>query len=289
MDNNQLIVVKQLPIIEQQLLSVKAEVEAKVSTALSMVCTEDTVKTIKEVRAVLTKDFNAYEEARKTVKAQVYEPYAIFEKVYKDCITNIFKPADTQLKAKIDEVENELKRQTEAEIDTYFIELLQASNIDFVTFKSTGINITLSASKSSLKKQAKGFVDKIVDELALIDTQDNKAEILVEYKKSLNVAQAITTVSARHKAIEDEQKRVEEVKAAADAKAAQAQAVEKAINDVTPPPLKTPTWSPIIAPTVAPIADTIYSMTITVRADIEKMKAFKKFLIDGGYEYEQHK
>lgn len=60
--------------------------------------------------------------------------------------------------------------------------------IDFVTFEQANIGITLSASLKSLKEQAKNFADRISDDLMLIQTQENKAEILVEYKNTLNVS-----------------------------------------------------------------------------------------------------
>ena len=53
------------------------------------------------------------------------------------------------------------------------------------------------------------FIDKIADDLNLIDTQEHKAEILVEYKQSLNVSNAITTVNNRFKAIEEEKAKQE--------------------------------------------------------------------------------
>ena len=44
--NKEIIIIKQLPIIEQQLQAIKTEVTAKVKMALSLVCTEDTVKEV---------------------------------------------------------------------------------------------------------------------------------------------------------------------------------------------------------------------------------------------------
>ena len=80
-----------------------------------------------------------------------------------------------------------------------------------MTFQDARINITLSASVKALKDQAKDFIDRVASDLLLIDTQEHKAEILVEYKKTLNASQAITTVSNRHKEIEQEQAKVAEV------------------------------------------------------------------------------
>ena len=182
MENN-IIQVKQLPIIVEQLHEVKAEVTAKVEQALSLVCTEDTVKDVKKVRSELNKELKDFEERRKAVKKAIMTPYEQFETVYKDCISDTYKKADTELKGKIDNVENELKEQKKAEVKGYFDEYLTATGIDFVTFENAHINVTLSASMKSLKEQAKAFIDKIVDDLNVINTQEHKDDILYEYKR----------------------------------------------------------------------------------------------------------
>ena len=52
-----LIEVKQLPVIEEQLRSVSTVIDERVKNATSLVCTEESVKTIKEIRAELNKDY----------------------------------------------------------------------------------------------------------------------------------------------------------------------------------------------------------------------------------------
>ena len=64
----ELIRVVQLPEIEEHLQSIKVAVTQKVNDALSLVCTEDTVKSVKAVRADLNKDLKDFEERRKAVK-----------------------------------------------------------------------------------------------------------------------------------------------------------------------------------------------------------------------------
>ena len=59
--NNEIMIVKQLPVIEEQLKLIKTEIEEKTSLALSMICTEDTYKEIKKLRADLKHDFEGYE------------------------------------------------------------------------------------------------------------------------------------------------------------------------------------------------------------------------------------
>lgn len=278
MDKKGIIVVKQLPIIVEQLQEVKAEITAKVEQALSLVCTEDTVKDVKKVRSDLNKELKDYEECRKAVKKAIMTPYEQFEAVYKDCISDTYKKADTELKGKIDSVENELKEQKKAEVKGYFDEYLTATGIDFVTFENANINVTLSASMKSLKEQAKAFVDKIVDDLNLIDTQEHKDEILYEYKQSLNVSNAITTVTNRYKAIEEAKAREEERKAREQAEAEAAAKVEEVVEAVAPP-------------TVEPIAPPVeeektYTLKFTVRGTMPQLKALKEFLKNGGYDYE---
>lgn len=277
MENN-IIQVKQLPIIVEQLHEVKAEVTAKVEQALSLVCTEDTVKDVKKVRSELNKELKDYEERRKTVKKAIMTPYEQFETVYKDCISDTYKKADTELKSKIDSVENELKEQKKAEVKGYFDEYLTATGIDFVTFENANINVTLSASMKSLKEQAKAFVDKIVDDLNLINTQEHKDDILYEYKSSLNVSAAITTVTNRYKAIEAAKAREEERKAREQAEAESAAKVEEVVEAVVPPTIEP------IAPPVE--EEKTYTLKFTVRGTMPQLKALKEFLNNGGYDYE---
>lgn len=201
MNNTELIVVKQLPIIQEQLKQLSIEIEQKVENAKSLVCTEETVKEVKQVRADLNKEFKDLETQRKLVKEQVLAPYMQFEEVYKQYVSDKYKNADVELKNKVDSVESELKAKKEQEIKDYFEEYKAANNIDFITYEQARINVTLSASMKSLKEQAKNFIDKIVDDLNLIKTQEHKAEILVEYKQTLNVSQAITTVTKDRKSV----------------------------------------------------------------------------------------
>lgn len=279
--SNEIIVVKQLPVIEQQLAQIKQQVAERVETVTSLVVTEDTVKAVKKARTELNAEFKAWEEKRKEVKQAVMSPYEKFEDVYNDCISNSYKTADKLLKQRIDEVENELKAKKAAEVQSYFEEYLASKGIDFVTYAQAGLNVTLSASLKSLKEQAAAFVDRIESDLKLIETfTDLKAEILVEYKKSLNVSDAITGVKARAKAVQEEQARQE---AEAEKRAAEAQRVEaiKAAIPEAPAAVEAPTEQ-----TAAPAPEQKFCIRFTVKGTKEQLIALKKFLNEGEYEYE---
>lgn len=289
-----LIVVKQLPQIEEHLKELSLEVEQKVENAKSLVCTEENVTKIKQIRASLNKEFKEVENQRKIVKEQILAPYMQFEEIYKMYISDKYKSADNDLKEKIDSTENELKNIKEQEIKDYFEEYKKANNIDFVTYSQARINVTLSASRKSLKEQAKQFIDKIVDDLKLIDTQEHKTEILVEYKKSLNVSQAITSVTNRFKAIEEEKKRQEELKRkqleeaqrrADESIRAQTEATRQALENFIP---KTEEVEETIlqAPVIEEKQEEILTLRFTVKGTRTKLKELKQFLESGGYDYE---
>ena len=270
-----LIEVKQLPVIEEQLRSVSTVIDERVKNATNLVCTEESVKTIKEIRAELNKDYKEFENKRKLVKEQVLKPYNDFENVYKECISDKFRNADIILKGKIDNVENELKAKKEKEIKDYFEEYKEANNIDFITYRQARINVTLSASMKSLKEQAKQFLDKIIDDLKLIATQEHKTEILVEYKQTLNVSQAITSVTNRFKAIEEEKKKIEQEKE-----------LQKFVVDTAKESDKYSEQIILNSPSVEEKTEEILTLKFTVRGTRTKLKELKQFLESGGYDYE---
>ena len=274
-----LIVVKQLPVIEERLKTIKQVTEAKIADALALVCTEENLVAVKEARAALRKDFQNLEDTRKMVKKAVLAPYEAFEASYKEYVTNVFNPADAKLKARIEEVETELKEAKKSEVAAYFYEYLESKGIDFVTFDNANINITRSASKKSLMEQAKAFVDRICEDLNLIETQEHKTEILIEYKKTLSVSNAITTVVNRYKAIEEAKAREAELKARQEAEQKAAEKVEAVAEALAPPTVEEPTE--VKAPTR-------YETSFKVATyDLEKLKKLIAFMEKEGIEYEQ--
>lgn len=277
-----LIVVKQLPVIEEQLKAIKELFQQGAAAALSLECTEETLQTVKKKRAELTKVFSALEAKRKEAKKAILSPYEAFEQVYRECVTEVYVPCDKELAAKIHEVEDGLKAQKRASAEEYFTEYCASKQIDFLSFDRLGISITLTASKKALREQIKSAIDKVSEELLLIATQENPDEILVEYKTSLNVAQAITLVSNRHKAIEDERRRKEAAQALAMEKAQAAAKVEEVTETIQPPKAESIEETPPI--TQKP---KVYKVAFSVIGTIEQIRALKQFLTEGEYQYDQ--
>lgn len=303
-----LIVVKQLPVIEEQLRSVKMTIQNRVNAVLSMECTEDTYREIKKARADLNAEFRELESRRKAVKAQVEAPYKAFEKVYKDCAADIYAQADRELAEKIYAVEGGLRRQKAAAVQAYFSEYRDSLRLpaDIASYDFAGINVTLTASEKSLKKQAKDYLDRIQEDLSLIDTLPDRDEVLAEYRKCMSVSKAVQAVRDRHTRIEAErQRRLEAEEVARKAQEHTAE-VDRVIAEeeelAVPEPAEAPAdefHAPVLEPDseenaaeevpTEPEATPAsrFAVAFRVVGTLDQLKAMKKFLIDGGYEYEQ--
>ena len=265
---DELICIKQLPIIEERLQLAKAAVEERVETALSLVCTEDTVQSVKKARAALNAEWKQWEEKRLEVKREIMKPYENFDATYKDCIQNVYKYADEELKAKVQSVENELKKNKGKEVKRYFCEYAKSCDVDWVKFENSGINITLSTSLKKLKEEAKAYIDKVCEDLDIIDAQtEYSAEMRAEYKAGKGASEAITTVINRHKAIKAEK-----------------DAAEKTTTEENTAVPGTIESEPLAAPTTVTDKPT-YLMTFTVRTTIEKLKELKKYMLDNNIEF----
>lgn len=293
-----LIVVEQLPIIRERLEALSVEIDEKVNNALSLVCTEETRKDVKEVRATLNKQKAELEEQRKQVKKLVLDPYNKFEEIYKKCVTDKFNYADSELKNKIDTVENGIKEEKRQEAINYFNEYKTDLKIDFVKFEDMNLNITLTVTKTNIQKAIKDYLDKIYSDLDVISIQEHREEMLVEYKQNgYDCNKAITTVLNRIEKIKIEQEKQAEL---AKKKEIEAQTVAKVDEVAT---VEEPLQAPVTigvdtgegysksAENMAeiqpkPAEEKLYTMKFTVQGTIEQLKAIKRFLESEGIKYE---
>lgn len=300
MDNAlQVITLKQLPIIEEHLQLVKSDVETRTRNAIQLVCTEETRKDVKSIRTELSKEFAEMENQRKRVKEDIMEPYNQFEAVYKECISDPYKKADAELKRRVDEVETGLKADKTKKIQSYFAELCKANNLPWLRFEQMGLKIGLSTSVNGTKTALTSTVLRISNEVLELSRYENAAELMVEYKKSLNMALALSTIRARQEQIElqkqyeaqrratlEQQRAAEEKvqKAVSEAQETQQDAAELPIEEVTAPTEETPTEAPVAVQEQA--QPTIYEVKFAVRGTIEQLKKLKQFIMQEGMSYD---
>lgn len=282
---NELIRVVQLPVIEERLRAMKEQVDARVSEALSLACTDDTLSAVKAARADLRKEFDTLEAERKAVKAAVLGPYEQFEAVYRECVSDTYTMADRELKGKISAVEDGIKSACEAELRSYFEELSAAEHVEWLVWDRMGLKIDLTSARQKsharLREKVAEFVCGVAQSVETISNMEDAEEIMAEFRQCLSIGQAIGIVQERHQRIEVERRAAEERKAVMDA---QRSAVEK-VEAAAPPVVVAP---PVAAPAEEQSCDPgeILRCTFTVRATREQLKRLKTFLNQEGIRYE---
>jgi len=288
--NENIITVQQLPVIVyERLESVGQEIDKRIA-ALDLdqqLVTEDTKKAVKDTRAMLNKELKDFEEQRKRIKEQVVAPYEAFEKAYNSFIKVKYEKADGILKVKIDEFDRRLKADKEARIRAYFTELCQANNIDFLPFERLGLNIRLNDSDKSLKDIVNTNIDNVVKSLAMIeslnDPDEYKAEILTDYKQTLDVMIAINNAKYRKQQREAELQRLEAQRAAAEQArlAAEARAKEvaplQAPEEVPAPAIQEAPAPPQEVPAPDPQEEIIH-VTLELIGTRTQLRALRQFL-----------
>lgn len=274
--------IKSVGEIESNMKEVKGYVEELNNYYKSVTFTEETLKQAKEEKAKVNKFKTEVADYRKKITAEYNKPIKVFEDTAKETEKLLSKTYNT-INQQVAGFEEEQKRQKEQEIREYFEEYKTANDIDFVNYEQAQINVTLTASVKSLKEQAKAFIDRIMDDLKLIETQECKEEILVEYKQNLNVSKSIQEVANRHKLLEEEKKKqeelknkqLEEAKRQADISIKEQElATKNALDNFV-----------IEAPKVVE-QEEILTLSFKVRGTRNKLKELKRFLIEGGYDYE---
>lgn len=276
MENKQeLIVLEQLPIIKTYLEELSKEIKIKVNNAVSLVVNEETVKDVKQVRADLNKDFKELEEQRKKVKLAIMSKYDEFEEIYKENVSDIYKSADVDLKNKIDDVENKLKEEKKEELELFAKEHFTFNNIeDVVNFNDIGLNITLSASMKSLKEQVLKFCEKISNDIKLIELEEYKEEILLEYKNNLDLTKSKLNVLTRHKQLEELRKKEEEKQLMFNEEDKIVEVVEKVIEEE------------ITAPVEIIEDEELLTVTFTITDTKENIIKLREFMKKEGIKYE---
>lgn len=270
---NEIVTIEQMPKVFEQLELVGEFIDEKLQGIEELTCTDENKKEVKDRRTEINNVLNAFETKRKEIKNKINEPYELFNKKYEETTKIKLQEASKILTEKIDKIETEQKLKKKNEVERYFNEYVVSKDIDFIKFEQLNLNITLTVSEKNLKEQVKTFIDKVVDDLNLIVTQEHNQEIMLEYKKSLNVSSAISTVLNRYKELEEQKKKDEE-------KSQREKLTQNSVQKVE---------RVIAPPTVTKNNETeeILEIAFKVKGPREKLKNLVNYLKEGEYEYEQ--
>lgn len=279
-DNTDLVpmlVCTQQPVISENLVDLQERVASIADMVNQLPRVPDSVPQVKKARADLRKYFDSLEEQRKAVKAAVMAPYNEAEAKYKALVSGPIQSADRLCKDFVDGVELEMKQACENGLRDYFDELRAANHVEFLKFEQAGIVVDMASAKQKtpkkLREQLVQFVARVASDVDRIAEMDDAEEIMVEYQKSLNVADAIGTVLDRHQRIQAQR---EADQARSIVKAAEAEAVRK-VDAVAPP----------VEVQKEPVPETnVFKCTFTVTATKPQLKRLKEFLNQEGIRYE---
>jgi hypothetical protein len=276
--NENAISLVQLPVIREQLAPLSAEIDREVTEALSLAVTPETLAQVKRVRAKIRKDFDELETQRKSLKSAIMAKYEEFEReVYKPLISIRVEEGDAELKRKISSVEGQLKQEKEDDLRDYFRELADSEHLDWLDFARGGFNVTLSKSRTALHKEADEFVGRVANDTVAINAMPDAEEVLVEYKRTLRLGEAVETVSKRHKAIEQERREREHL---AEMRRREEEAAERAREAARE--------NPVVTAPKKVEAQTVEKLTLSfsVTDTRERLKLLKSFLDGNHYQYE---
>ena len=267
---NDIVRIETMPKVFSQLEEIGKFIDEQVKDIDTLACTEENKQEVKRRRTEVNNTLKVLEDRRKEIKTKLLEPYEIFNEKYENECKGKLQSASEILKTKIDTIEEEQKKEKENELREFAEQHIQANNLqDIINFENIGLNITLSASMSSLKDQIVEFCKKIRQDLDLINLEEFKTEILIEFKESLDFAQSKMIVFDRHKKLEEAKQKLEEqVKAQKE----EEKIIEK-VEEITTP-------KEIIED------DEIIEVQFKVKGTKEQIKQIKNLIVELGIEYE---
>lgn len=287
-----LITIEQLPIIVyEKIENVGQEIEKRI-TSLELdkqLVTEDTKKALKDTRATLNKEFENFETQRKQIKEKIQKPYIEFENAYNKFIKVHYENAEQTLKTKINEFDKQIIADKEARIREYFTELCQSNKIDFLPFSKIGLKINISTSDKSLKDRVNEVIEKIKNDLSLVnnisENDEFKAEILTEYKQTFDISASISNAQYRKQQREAELQRLEAQKARAEQARLEAEAKAKEVAPLQAPEVVKPQEQIVKNEAVPAPQEEILHYTLGVSGTREQLRALRQFLETNNINY----
>lgn len=277
-DVNEIVKIEQMPKVFSQLEKIGEIIKKKTSDLDKLECTEANKQEVKSRRTEINNTLALLEAKKKEIKNKLLEPYNVFEAKYNEECKEKLQNASSILTEKINAIEVQQKLEKEQELREFADEYFSHYMIkDVVKFEDIGLNITLSASIKSLKEQTKAFCERISNDLKLIDLEEYKDEIVIEYLKNLDFAKSKMLVIERHRQLEEIKKREEELKAQQEQEQEVVEKVEEVVEEIKPPVE--------IIDVEAQEVEEVFTATFTVKTTKAKLKALKNFMESEEIEY----
>ena len=272
---NEIIVIEQLPQLFYKLEKVGEYLDEELSSIKDIVVSEESKQEVKKVRTNINNILKQFEDKRKEVKAKCLEEYNLFEEKYEQEVKGKLTTASEELKVKIDLIEFKQVEEKTCNVFDFIEEHLKANHLENVINSTqvkyfAGLKINLSTSEKSLKENALAFIERVANEVKLIEMEETSSNLLYEYKQNgFDLTKAKLTLIERQKQIEELAKQREEVQEVIKEEVK----VEEVVETITAP-------KEVIEETE------ILECQFKVKGTITQIKAIKNFLNELGVSYE---
>lgn len=272
---NEVMNVQQLPIIFQQLEIVGKYVDEELEQIKDLECTEETKQEVKKVRTNINNTLKKFEDKRKDMKNQVLEAYNQFNEKYEIEVKSKLENASNDLKTKIDEIEEQQKREKMVELYDFIDEHIAANHLENVVKKDdviayAGLKLNLSTSLKSLKEDALNFIEKVANEVKLIELEETPSNLLYEYQQNdYDLTKAKLTLIERQRQIEELAKQREQVQEVVKQEEKMVEQVEE-----------------IVAPKEVVEEQEVITVTFTITDTKENIIKVREFMKELGVKYE---
>ena len=247
----------------------------------NVVIQESDIKDMKNEKALINKAKKAVADYRKNIVAEFKRPITDFESTAKDT-EKILSEAYDFINDQIGAFEEETRLRMVDELKAYFDEYKKVSHLDWLEYERMNQNVVNSGSLKKYRIEITDFINLVSSHIRAIGIQpeDMQADLLVEYKKSLNFTQAMTEVIQRRKALEEEKDRQEALNAL---KAKEEEAIQKVeeiagVQEVTVP-----------EEIAEPVKEKIYTVNLKISGTKEQLKKLKDFMETEGMTYDTNR
>lgn len=288
-----IILIEQQPIVEySQFEQFNLQILSKIdSLGIDTIkSTEENLQLIKDTERDLNNDLKEFEEVRKNIKKQVEEPYKKMNKKYQELIYTPLGQAVNLLKEKRLKVEDDLRAEKTIKHKKYFEKLVKDNNIDFLSFDKMNLNVQLSYTDNKLKKEVDEYIEKVLNDLNVMNAMEDHERILASYMKDLDLSRAILEVKesiAREKEIIErkEREKAEELKKQEVEREIYVAPEIKEVEKVKKEEPELPYGTSFEPPTEAKVEDEVITVVYTVKGTREEISKLEFNLWQAQLEY----
>lgn len=271
---DKIVKIETLPKIFYELEKVGEYLDEELAKTKDLVATEDNKQEVKKIRTNINNTLEAFETRRKEIKNQCLEAYTLFEEKYNSEVKVKLTNASEDLKSKIVQIENEQLRVKANEVYDFIKEHIIANHLENIliidqVIETAKLKINLSTSLKSLKDDSKAFIERVANEVKLIELENAPSNLLYEYKTNgFDLTKAKLTLLERQKQIIELAKQREEVQEVVEQEEKVAEVVEE-----------------IVAPKEIVSDDEILEVSFTIRTTKDKIIKLKEFLNENEINY----